>query len=82
MRMKYAIFCGATAALAVLAAPTLAKNSNPAKADDKPAASSCHAYQRAADGSWTALPCQASSSSAQTQHKPPSPGADDEAHGY
>jgi hypothetical protein len=44
-----------------LAAPTLARNSGPtphtAKATEA-SASSCHAYQQGADGSWTQLSCQ------------------------
>jgi hypothetical protein len=60
MRLGQAIFFGAAAALLTLAAPTLARNSNShtAKATEAPATGSCHAYQQAADGSWTQLPCQ------------------------
>jgi hypothetical protein len=61
MRLGQAIFFGSAAALLTLAAPTLARNSNttphPAKAIEAPT-SSCHAYQQAADGSWTQLSCQ------------------------
>jgi hypothetical protein len=41
-----------------MTAPALARNSGTPKADDKSTSSSCHAYQQAADGSWTQLPCQ------------------------
>jgi hypothetical protein len=62
MRLGQAIFFGSAAALLTLAAPTLARNSTPAphaaKSAEAPASSSCHAYQQAADGSWTQLPCQ------------------------
>ena len=62
MRLGQAIFFGAAAALLTLAAPTLARdssaNSQTSKATEAPASSDCHAYQRAADGSWTELPCQ------------------------
>ena len=62
MRLGQAIFFGAAAALLTLAAPTLARNSSTnshtAKATEAPASTSCHAYQQAADGSWTQLPCQ------------------------
>jgi hypothetical protein len=61
MRLGQAIFFGAAAALLTLAAPTLARNSStnsPAKAAEAPASASCHAYQQAADGSWTQLPCR------------------------
>jgi hypothetical protein len=80
MRIARSIVAGAMAALALLTAPALAKNSNPPKADDKSTSSSCHAYQQAADGSWTALPCQELGSSGQTEHKPPQRGANDDAH--
>ena len=59
MRIARSVFVGSMAALALLTAPALAKNSNAQKADDKPASSSCHAYQRAPDGSWIALPVPA-----------------------
>jgi len=78
MRIAHLIFTGSVAALAMLTAPVLAKNSNTQKIDDttasSPASSSCHAYQQAPDGSWTPLPCQESgtSSPAQTQHRPAS----------
>ena len=62
MRLGQAIFFGAAAALLTLAAPTLARNSSTnshtAKATEAPAVATCHAYQQAADGSWTQLPCQ------------------------
>lgn len=62
MRIGQAIFFGAAAALLTLAAPTLARdsstNSHSARATEATAFSSCHAYQQAADGSWTQLPCQ------------------------
>ena len=71
MRIKRAIFGGSLAALAAMTAPALAKNSTAQKTDDKSTSSSCHAYQQAADGSWTQLPCQelGSGSSGQPQHK-------------
>ena len=63
MRIARLIFTGSIAALAVLTAPALAKNSNTQKVDDtsassSPASPTCRAYQQAADGSWTSLPCQ------------------------
>ena len=74
MRIAQWIFTGSIAALAVLTAPALAKNSNTQKIDDLSAASassSCHAYQQAPDGSWTALPCQelGTTSQARPQHE-------------
>lgn len=62
MRLGQAIFLGSAAALLTLAAPTLARNSSTnspaARATEAPAVANCHAYQQAADGSWTQLPCQ------------------------
>jgi hypothetical protein len=77
MRIAQLIFSGSIAALAVLTAPALAKNSHTQKVDDTSASSAsptsptCRAYQQAADGTWTSLPCQENSSApqAQTQHK-------------
>lgn len=73
MRLGQAIFFGSAAALLTLAAPTLARNSgttpHPAKASEAPA-SSCHAYQQAADGSWTQLSCQEMGSKAPVQSHP------------
>jgi hypothetical protein len=72
MRITALIFIGPVAALAVLAAPTLAKNSTAQqKSEDRPTSSSCHAYQQATDGSWTELPCEETGTAGQTQHKPP-----------
>ena len=58
MRLGHAMFLGLMAALLSLAAPTLARNSNQQKPSEVPASSSCRAYQQAADGTWTQLPCQ------------------------
>jgi len=69
MRLGHAIFLASTAALLTLAAPTLARNSDPQKTGEPPASSSCHAYQKATDGSWTEVPCQEMGSTGQTQHK-------------
>jgi hypothetical protein len=80
MRIKRAIFVGSIATLAVMTAPALAKNSTAQKTDDKSTSSSCHAYQQAADGSWTELPCQelGSGSGGQTQHKSATRNPDEE----
>jgi len=71
MRLGQAIFLGAAAALLTLAAPTLAKNSSAnshtAKATEAPVSASCQAYQQAADGSWTQLPCQEMGAKASAQ---------------
>jgi hypothetical protein len=80
MRFGHALFIASTAGLLTLAAPTLARNADAQKAGEQPAASSCHAYQMAADGTWTPLPCQETGSTGQTQHKPAPKSADDETH--
>jgi hypothetical protein len=63
MRIATTIFAGLMAALTLLASPALAKHSDAPKAEDKPAASACTAYQPAADGSWKPLPCEEGSGS-------------------
>ncbi len=57
MRIAQSIFVGSLAALVLVAAPALAKNSDGQKAEDKKASVSCQAYQKAPDGSCTPLPC-------------------------
>jgi hypothetical protein len=63
MRIARLISVGSIAVLTVLT-PALAKNSSSnanasaQKVEDNPAAQGCHAYQKAADGSWVQLPCQ------------------------
>ena len=82
MRLVQAIFFGSAAALLTLAAPTLARNSNTtphaSKAIEAPA-SPCHAYQQAADGSWTQLSCQETGSRTPAQSRPAAEGAAEEA---
>jgi len=78
MRFGHALFIATTAGLLALAAPSLARNSDPQKSAELPAASSCHAYQKAADGSWTELPCQEMGSTGSTHHKSASKSADEE----
>ena len=80
MRFGHALFFAATAGLLALAAPTLARNADAQKPGEQPAASSCHAYQMAADGTWTPLPCQETGSTGQTPHKPAPKSTDDETH--
>jgi hypothetical protein len=83
MRLGQAIFFGAAAALLTLAAPTLARNSSAhshtTKATEVPASASCHAYQQAADGSWTQLPCQEMGSKAPAQPRSAAKSATEEA---
>jgi hypothetical protein len=83
MRIKHMIFVGSLAALVATMAPALAKNSQTAKPDEQASSSSssCHAYQQAPDGTWTALPCQAhgtsTSAGAQTERRQQMTGRDD-----
>jgi hypothetical protein len=79
MRIARLIAAG-FAALAVLTVPALAKNSQPQKIDDQPASRSCQAYQQAADGSWTALPCRELDAGGQPQHKSAARKTDEDAH--
>jgi hypothetical protein len=58
MRIASLAIIGSVAALAMAATPALARNTVPQKTEDKSTPSSCHAYQMAADGTWTVLPCQ------------------------
>ena len=75
MRIARLIFVGSIAVLAVTAAPALAKNSNSnpssanaQKAEEKPAAQGCHAYQKAPNGSWVELQCQEGPTSQSPTH--------------
>ncbi len=79
MRIAHVVFAGALAAGTMLALPALAKNAEAQKNEDKSTASSCSAYQQAADGSWEQLPCKEAGDRGQpqaTQHKPTARGAD------
>lgn len=67
MRIAHLVFAGALAASAGLAGPTLARNADSPKNDDKTAASSCSAYQQAPDGSWEQLPCKEAGDRGQPQ---------------
>ena len=82
MRIAQLIFAGSIAALSMLAAPVLAKNSNAQKTEETSASSSCHARQQTADGTWVELPCEeiGAASQRQTQHKPAVRTSDGEAH--
>jgi hypothetical protein len=69
MQKGIATALASIAALAVAAAPALAKNAGAQKAEEKPASSSCHSYVQNPDGSWTPIPCQEVGPPTQTQHK-------------
>lgn len=77
MRIASVIFVGSVAVL-MMAAPAFAKHLQAQKTDeDNSTASSCHAYQQAADGSWQQLPCQ-EFGNGQTQHKPVAKAGEEE----
>ena len=77
MRIAGVIFVGSVAAL-VAVGPAFAKHPEARKTEDAQSTSSnCHAYQQAADGSWTQLPCQ-EAGNGQTQHKPVAKGSEEE----
>src|SRR5579872_6193355 len=65
MRIAQTIFVGSIAVLAALVSPASAKNTSPnshananAQAvEESPALPGCHAYQKAADGSWVEIAC-------------------------
>jgi hypothetical protein len=66
MRIARLIFVGSTTVMAALMTSAMAKdaslnshaNANAQTADEQPATQGCHAYQKAADGSWVQLSCQ------------------------
>ncbi len=68
MRIARAILAGSIAALAFVATPVLARNSDAQKTDDKPAATPCHAYEQTADGEWKPIPCQEVGTETRKQH--------------
>ena len=76
MRFISIIVVGSICALAA-SQPALAKNTESRKTDEKSTPTSCHAYQRAADGSWTEVPCQ-EAGAGHTEHKPAAKGAEEE----
>jgi type II secretory pathway pseudopilin PulG len=78
MRLGQAIFLGIVAVLLTLAVPSLARNSNAAKTAETSASPSCQAYQQAADGTWTRLPCQELGSRPQPQSRSASKGTTEE----
>lgn len=58
------------AALALLTAPALAKNSNAPQGDDKPSPSQCHSLEEGPGGAWIEIPCQELAAPSQTQRRP------------
>lgn len=80
MRKETSLALASLAALAVAAAPALAKNAGDRKAEEKPASPSCHSYVQNPDGSWTPIPCQEVGAPPHTQHKSPGQGEDETHH--
>jgi hypothetical protein len=79
MRIANMILVSSLAAFVATTAPALARNSQTQKtADEQTNSSACHAYQQAADGTWTALPCQEHGAAAQTEHRSVASGSSDE----
>jgi hypothetical protein len=73
------VFAGTLAAIAAIATPALAKNSERQKADDKSTNSAgCQAYQQAADGTWTQLPCTEPGASGAAPSRSATKGADED----
>ena len=82
MQIARLVFASALAAMTAIAAPALAKSSDRQKADEKSTATAvgCQAYQQAADGSWTQLPCGEAGSGGATQHRSPAKDTDEGEH--
>jgi hypothetical protein len=78
MQLKYAIFVGAMAALASLAVPALARNSDAENTGEQPTSSSCSARQKTADGTWQQVPCQELGATKQTSRKSATRGTDEQ----
>ena len=78
MRMPRMIAAASLAALLGAMAPVSAKKADARKSTEEKSASSssCHAYQQAADGTWTEHPCEEVGGS--TQHRPAPKSGEDE----
>jgi hypothetical protein len=81
MRIARLVFAAVLAATAA-AAPALANSSDRQKADDKSTTSSagCQAYQQAADGSWTQLPCGEAAAAGATRRRTATKGTEGDEH--
>ena len=76
MRIARGIFVGSVTVLVALM-PALAKDTESRKSEAKSTSASCHAYQQAADGSWSEVPCE-EAGGGHTQHRPPAKGGEDD----
>jgi hypothetical protein len=80
MRITLAISAAAIAAFSVMTGPVQARRADAPKATESATTASCSAYQQAADGSWTQLPCKETGEDrGQTQHKPAAQGSEPDA---
>jgi hypothetical protein len=79
MRFAAVIVAGAVLMLTSPTMTVLAKDTGAQKSEDKTIASSCHAYEQAADGSWHQLPCEEVGPGGQTQHKGAARGREEDA---
>lgn len=77
---KISAIVGSLAALALLTAPVLARNSDARPTDEKPILSSCHSLQPGPDGNWIEIPCQELGSPAQPPRKPEGRSAEQTGH--
>ena len=68
MRIASILFAGSIL-LSLLVGPALAKSPDTHPAVETSSPSACNAYEQAADGSWTKLPCQEVGGNGQTQHR-------------
>ena len=68
-------------ALAALATPVLAKNTNAQKTEtEEDASPTCSSYQLGPDGNWAPLPCQELGTHSSQQHRAPPKDHREEAH--
>jgi hypothetical protein len=81
-RMRtFSAFLGSIAALAILTAPVLAKNSHvQPPAEERSAPSPCHTMQKGPDGAWVEMPCQEVGAPAQPQPRPTGRSAESTGH--
>jgi hypothetical protein len=80
MRIAATILAGSIAALAVLTAPVLARNSDAQRAGDKSASAPCTSYEQILNGEWKPIPCQEVGPGGPTQHKPSTGSGNDATH--
>jgi len=77
MRMARPAFIALTA-LAISAAPALARNAKAQKAESEDGSPPCSSYQLGPDGNWEQLPCQEVGTRSSSQHRAPSKSHDEQ----